>query len=39
MRKCAEFYSSCVQVRPEDPIVWLADWLLVNNPNKAGSPS
>ncbi|XP_069179842.1 nucleoside diphosphate kinase homolog 5 [Procambarus clarkii] len=22
------------KVRPEDPIVWLADWLLVNNPNK-----
>ncbi|KAG0724287.1 Nucleoside diphosphate kinase 5 [Chionoecetes opilio] len=22
------------KVRPEDPIVWLADWLLVHNPNK-----
>ncbi|XP_064083613.1 nucleoside diphosphate kinase homolog 5-like [Macrobrachium rosenbergii] len=22
------------KVRPDDPIVWLADWLLVNNPNK-----
>ncbi|XP_076034724.1 nucleoside diphosphate kinase homolog 5-like [Oratosquilla oratoria] len=22
------------KVRPEDPIVWLADWLMVNNPNK-----
>ncbi|KAK3861631.1 hypothetical protein Pmani_025893 [Petrolisthes manimaculis] len=23
------------KVRPEDPIVWLADWLLLNNPNKS----
>ncbi|XP_069989827.1 nucleoside diphosphate kinase homolog 5 [Penaeus vannamei] len=23
------------KVRPDDPIVWLADWLLVNNPNKS----
>ncbi|KAK8379479.1 hypothetical protein O3P69_019409 [Scylla paramamosain] len=22
------------KVRPDDPIVWLADWLLVHNPNK-----
>jgi nucleoside-diphosphate kinase len=22
------------KVKPADPVVWLADWLLVNNPNK-----
>lgn len=22
------------KVKPVDPLVWLADWLLVNNPNK-----
>lgn len=24
----------CTQVRPCDPVVWLADWLLTHNPNK-----
>ena len=22
------------KVRPVEPVVWLADWLLMNNPNK-----
>jgi hypothetical protein len=22
------------KVKPADPVVWLADWLLMNNPNK-----
>jgi nucleoside-diphosphate kinase len=26
--------SKLVRERPEDPVMWLADWLLANNPNK-----
>ncbi|ODN06418.1 Nucleoside diphosphate kinase 5 [Orchesella cincta] len=26
--------SKLVRERPDDPVIWLADWLLANNPNK-----
>ena len=26
--------SRLVREKPQDPVVWLADWLLANNPNK-----
>ncbi|CAL4239386.1 unnamed protein product, partial [Meganyctiphanes norvegica] len=29
-----EGLTQLAKIRPEDPIIWLADWLLVNNPNK-----
>ncbi|KAK0175295.1 hypothetical protein PV327_009056 [Microctonus hyperodae] len=27
----------CCKIKPEDPLLWLADWLLKNNPNKPQS--
>jgi len=29
--------SKLVRERPDDPLLWLADWLLMNNPNKPKS--
>lgn len=26
--------SKLVRERPDDPVIWLADWLMANNPNK-----
>jgi len=31
--------SKLVRERPDDPLLWLADWLLTNNPNKPKSLS
>jgi len=29
-----EGLAQLCKVKPVDPVVWLADWLLMNNPNK-----
>jgi len=29
-----EGLAQLCKVKPTDPVVWLADWLLMNNPNK-----
>lgn len=29
-----EGLAQLCKVKPADPVVWLADWLLMNNPNK-----
>jgi nucleoside-diphosphate kinase len=29
-----EGLAQLCEVKPVDPVVWLADWLLMNNPNK-----
>jgi hypothetical protein len=32
------FILQCCKTRPDDPVVWLAHWLILNNPNKPKLP-
>ncbi|OAD53591.1 Nucleoside diphosphate kinase like protein 5 [Eufriesea mexicana] len=33
-----EALSTCCKLKPADPILWLANWLITNNPNKPKLP-
>ncbi|KZC07765.1 Nucleoside diphosphate kinase like protein 5 [Dufourea novaeangliae] len=33
-----EGLSMCCKVKPADPVLWLANWLILNNPNKPKLP-
>ncbi|XP_053997923.1 nucleoside diphosphate kinase homolog 5-like [Hylaeus anthracinus] len=33
-----EALSLCCKVKPADPVLWLANWLILNNPNKPKLP-
>lgn len=30
--------SQCCKLKPADPVLWLANWLITNNPNKPKLP-
>ncbi|XP_012166666.2 nucleoside diphosphate kinase homolog 5 isoform X2 [Bombus terrestris] len=33
-----EALSTCCKLKPADPVLWLANWLIMNNPNKPKLP-
>ncbi|CAL7939242.1 unnamed protein product [Xylocopa violacea] len=33
-----EALSTCCKIKPADPVLWLANWLIANNPNKPRLP-
>lgn len=35
---CENSFTQCCKLKPADPVLWLANWLIMNNPNKPKLP-
>lgn len=35
---CSNSFTQCCKLKPADPVLWLANWLIMNNPNKPKLP-